>query len=395
MPMRLPARRAWIQLAALLVLLPGPMQQAADPALAELKRGDAFYNEAMKHFEAKNWTLGNEARAKGIASYQKAIQLNPRLFEAHRRLADLSRRNTTLPGNLQIAAESYKKALEIKPDAETASRLGITYIELGRTAEAIAPFELAARLDPKVAMFQYNLGFAHAELANLDAARKVLARLRTMDSTLARKLREKIGKTSGESSLTGRPATYSNPKIELVAISPGGTITQGFYIGKYPVTQVQWQTVMGDNPSFFKSCGENCPVEQVSWNDAQAFIARVNQLNDGFRYRLPSEVEWEYGYRAGTTTPDYAPGDIGWHSRNSGNKTHPVGEKPANPFGLYDMSGHVKEWCQDTGEEPLYRVLRGSSFYGMPTSGATARSKGRVDEVSRNNGFRVVAEKQG
>lgn len=395
MPLRLPARRAWISLAALIVLLPGPRQQAADPALAELKRGDAFYMEAMKHFDAKNWTLGNEARAKGILTYQKAIQLNPRLFEAHRRLGDLSRRNTTLPANLQMAAESYKKALEIKQDAETASRLGITYVELGKAADAIAPFELAARLDPKVATFQYNLGFTHAEMSNLDAARRVLARLQTMDTTLARKLREKIGKTTGESSLTGRPATYSNPKIELVAIPPGGTITRGFSMGKYPVTQLQWQTVMGDNPSFFKSCGESCPVEQVSWNDAQAFIARLNQLKDGFRYRLPTEAEWEYAYRAGTTTPTYATGDIGWHSGNSGNKTHPVGEKPANLFGLYDMSGHVKEWCQDTGEEPLYRVLRGSSFYGMPTSGATARGRGRVDEVSRNNGFRVVAEKEG
>lgn len=198
MPMRLPARRALIQLAALMVWLPGPMQQAADSALAELKRGDAFYTEAMKHFDAKNWTLGNEARVKGIASYKKAIQLNPRLFEAHRRLGDLSRRNTTLAGNLQIAAEWYQKALDIKPDAETASRLGITYIELRRTAEALAPFELAIRLDPQVAMFQYNLGFTHAELGNLDAARKILVRLQTMDSTLARKLREKIGKASGE-----------------------------------------------------------------------------------------------------------------------------------------------------------------------------------------------------
>jgi tetratricopeptide (TPR) repeat protein len=192
MPLRLPARQTWTQLAALMLFLPGLMQQAADPALVELKRGDAFYTEAMKHFDAKNWTLGNDARVKGIASYKKAIELNPKLFEAHRRLADLARRNTTLAGNLQVAAESYKKALEIKPDAETASRLGITYVELRRTAEAVAPFEMAVRLDPKVAMFQYNLGFAHAELSNLDEARKILARLSTMDSTLARKLREKI-----------------------------------------------------------------------------------------------------------------------------------------------------------------------------------------------------------
>jgi formylglycine-generating enzyme required for sulfatase activity len=138
---------------------------------------------------------------------------------------------------------------------------------------------------------------------------------------------------------------------------------------------------------------DNHPVLNVTWDDAVAFCDWLSR-KEGKRYRLPSEAEWEYAYRGGTTTPDYASGDIGWHSRNSGSKTHPVGEKPANPFGLYDMSGHVKEWCIDAGAEPLYRVLRGSSFYGMATSGATARSTGRIDEVSRNNGFRVVAEKR-
>lgn len=181
-------------------------------------------------------------------------------------------------------------------------------------------------------------------------------------------------------------------------------------MGKYPVTQAQWQAVMGDNPSFFKTCGGSCPVEQVTWHDAQAFVTRLNLLNDGFRYRLPSEAEWEYAYRGGTTTSTYADGDIGWHSNNSGGKTHPVGEKPANSFGLYDMGGHVKEWCLDwfvspvmvtdaspvvSGNEPLVRVLRGTSFYAGAGLGATVRTKGRVDEVSRNHGFRVVAEKRG
>lgn len=244
-------------------------------------------------------------------------------------------------------------------------------------------------------MFQYNLGYTYAELRNVAAAQKVQARLQPMDSALGRKLMDKIRKTTGESSLVERPKTYGNPGIELVAIPAGGPVKRGFHLGKYPVTQAQWQAVMGDNPSFFTSCGGNCPVERVSWNDAQAFVTRLNQLKDGFRYRLPSEAEWEYAYRGGTTGPDYAAGDIGWHSGNSGSRTHPVGEKPANSFGLYDMSGHVKEWCADAGEAPLSHVLRGSSFYGMPTLGATARGTGRIDEVSRNNGFRVAAEKHG
>jgi formylglycine-generating enzyme required for sulfatase activity len=427
MPIRMPAIRAWIPLAALLIWLPGPKQQSADPALAQLKQGDEFFNQAIKAFDEKKYPEGNEARARGIESYQKAIQLNPRLFEAHRRLGDLLRRNTSSASDFQRAADAYKKALEIKPDAETSSRLGITYTALGKLSDAIPAFEQAVRLDPSVAMYQYNLGFTYVELLNFDAARNTQVRLQTMDQALAQQLLDKIRKTSGEASLIGRPTSYGNPKIELVAIPPGSfemggwssgttsvpgrkvTIKQRFYMGKYPVTQAQWQAVMGDNPSFFKSCGGNCPVEQVSWHDAQAFVTRLNQVKDGFRYRLPSEAEWEYAYRGGTKTIDYAQGDIGWHSRNSGSKTHPVGEKPANPFGLYDMGGHVEEWCLDwytspgagtdaspvaKGDQPMYRVLRGMSFYAMPSSGVTTRHKGRVDEVSRNNGFRVVAEKR-
>lgn len=408
MPIRMLPRRAWVLLAAMLLWLPGQSLWAQDPALAQLKQANELSDHAFKLFEARSYTQGNEVKAKAIEAYKKVIELNPRIFEAHRRLGDLYRKNTGLPSDFQHAVDAYKKALELNPnDAETVSRLGISYSALGKLPEAIPAFEQAARLDPRVAMYQYNLGFTHAELMSLDAARQSLARLQPMDSALARQLQDKIAKLSGESSLIGRPKTYSNPKIELVAIPPGGKVKNRLHIGKYPVTQAQWQAVMGDNPSFFKTCGGNCPVEQVSWNDAQAFITRLNLLKDGFRYRLPSEAEWEYAYRSGTTGFMYAEGDIGWHSGNSGSKTHPVGEKPANPFGLYDMGGHVKEWCLDwytntgaaadaspveKGDAPLYRVLRGTSFYAMPSSGGTTRNKGRIDEVSRNNGFRVVAE---
>ncbi len=427
MPIRLTSRRAWVPLAALCLWLPGLRLQTPDPALAHLKQADEYYNQAIKHFEAKSYTQGNEARTKGIATYQKAIELNPRLFNAHRGLGDLYRTNTSSTGDYERAAEAYKKALEIKLDAETANRLGVSYTWLGKNADAVSAYEQAARLDPTVAMYQYNAGFTHAEAMNLAAARRAQARLQTMDQALGQKLLDRIGKISGESSLIGRPKTYSNPKIELAMVPAGSfemggwtsgtsvipgrkvTIKRGFHIGKYPVTQAQWQAVMGDNPSFFKNCGGNCPVEQVSWNDAQAFVTRLNLLKDGFSYRLPSEAEWEYAYRGGTTSFYYADGDIGWHSKNSGGKTHPVGQKPANPYGLFDMGGHVKEWCMDwwasagtatdvspvaKGDEPMFRVLRGTSFYGSASSAVTTRGKERIDEVSRNNGFRVVAEKR-
>ncbi|MBI3019452.1 MAG: formylglycine-generating enzyme family protein [Deltaproteobacteria bacterium] len=121
------------------------------------------------------------------------------------------------------------------------------------------------------------------------------------------------------------------------------TLTQDFQMMKTEVTQKMWVSIMSSNPSYFK--GDNLPVEQVSWNDVKVFIEKLNQKNDGYTYRLPTEEEWEYAARAGATAAysfgDNAAvlGDYGWFSGNSGNKTHPVGQKNPNAFGLYDMHG--------------------------------------------------------
>ena len=142
-------------------------------------------------------------------------------------------------------------------------------------------------------------------------------------------------------------------------------ISQGFWMGKYEVTQSQWLSVMGSNPSRFKSCGGNCPVERVSWNEVQQFIRKLNQGSGDSQYRLPTEAEWEYAARARTNADTYA-GDItkprgndpvlnriAWYDGNSGNRTHPVGRKAPNAFGLHDMLGNVLEWVGDwKGEYP-------------------------------------------
>ena len=128
------------------------------------------------------------------------------------------------------------------------------------------------------------------------------------------------------------------------------TLTNDYYIGKYEVTQALWQTVMESNPSSFK--GNNLPVEQVSWNDCQEFIGKLNSIT-GRKFRLPTEAEWEYAARGGRKSLKYqysggnAISEVAWYTNNSGINTHPVGMKQANELGLYDMTGNVREWWQD------------------------------------------------
>ena len=137
-------------------------------------------------------------------------------------------------------------------------------------------------------------------------------------------------------------------------------LTEAFYLQTTAVTLGQWQALMGKNPSSQKACGDNCPVEEVSWDDVQGFIRKLNQKEGADKYRLPTEAEWEYACRAGSTTAfpnggitqlqcdrDDNLDSIGWYCGNSNNTLHPVTQKKPNAWGLYDMHGNVQEWCQD------------------------------------------------
>ena len=149
-------------------------------------------------------------------------------------------------------------------------------------------------------------------------------------------------------------------------------ISQGFWMGKYEVTQADWESVMGSNPSHFDACGPRCPVETVSWNDVQEFIRRLNERETGrgYRYRLPTEAEWEYAARAGTTEVRHGElGEIAWYYENSGDRTHPVGQKRANAWGLHDMLGNVWEWTGD--------------WYGWYPSGSVTDPQGPSTESAR------------
>jgi formylglycine-generating enzyme required for sulfatase activity len=167
------------------------------------------------------------------------------------------------------------------------------------------------------------------------------------------------------------------------------TFAHDFYLGKYKVTQAQWQAVMGNNPSHFTG-DLNRPVENVSWEDAQDFIAAVNLLGQG-TVRLPSEAEWEYACRAGTTTrffwgddPAYLNiSNYAWYEHNSASVTHPVGWKLANAWGLYDMNGDVWEWCQDWWHD---------DYTGAPTDGSAWESPTGTSRVGRGGAWNAFNE---
>jgi formylglycine-generating enzyme required for sulfatase activity len=147
----------------------------------------------------------------------------------------------------------------------------------------------------------------------------------------------------------------------------------GFWIGKYEVTQGQWKKIMGSNPSSFKS-GDDFPVEQVSWNDAKTYIEKLRRQS-GKRFALPTEAQWEYAARSGGKNEKYAGGSnldsVAWHRGNSGSKTHRVGTKAPNGLGIYDMSGNVWEWCEDVYDSNAYSKHTRNN--PVVTSGGTAR----------------------
>ncbi|MCI0488247.1 MAG: formylglycine-generating enzyme family protein [Blastocatellia bacterium] len=177
-------------------------------------------------------------------------------------------------------------------------------------------------------------------------------------------------------------------------------ITRPFEMGKYEVTQAQWQAVMGNNPSH--SRGANLPVEQVSWDDAQEFIKKLNAMNDGYTYRLPTEAEWEYACKTGTGDLDA----MAWF-RSTSDEIHPVGTNEPNAWGLYDMHENVWEWCQDwfdanyyaqspnvdpQGPSPgLLRVKRGGGWGSFARDCRSAFRDGIVpDNRGDVLGFRLV-----
>ncbi|MBI5005859.1 MAG: formylglycine-generating enzyme family protein [Nitrosomonadales bacterium] len=210
-----------------------------------------------------------------------------------------------------------------------------------------------------------------------------------------------LGGTSMLFSIVPQPKLGSKETLQVKIPKP-------FAICTTEVTQGQWRSVMGSNPSEFYRCGDDCPVESVSWNEAKEFIKRLN-ARTGKQYRLPSEQEWAYACQAGLKS-EFCGGNeldtVAWYQRNAENTTHPVARKHSNAWGIYDMSGNVWEWVEDgwhedfngaptdgrpwTGEGPN-RVVRGGSWFSDAPSMHGARRFGfNQAERSNNIGFRLV-----
>jgi formylglycine-generating enzyme required for sulfatase activity len=187
-------------------------------------------------------------------------------------------------------------------------------------------------------------------------------------------------------------------------------ILSDYYIAETEVTQSQWKAIMGYNPSDFKNC-DDCPVEQVGWNDVQKFIYRLNDRSVTLRFRLPTEAEWEYAARGGNMSKGYIYAgsnnldEAGWYA-DEGSKTHPVKGKIANELGIFDMSGNVWEWCSDLfgdystkqQSDPqgavsgVHRVNRGGNWYSTALNCRASRRSSRVPDDRVNYlGFRLAA----
>ena len=278
-------------------------------------------------------------------------------------------------------------------------------------------FTQAKRVDTETAYKKYLADYPNGEYAY--QAKQRLDKLET-----ERKEREK----------PKVPAAVANLESQMVYVQ-GGTFTMGctseqsdcasdekpthqvtlssFRMSKYEVTQALWEAVMGSNPSSkSRGIGSNYPVNQVSWNDIQTFLRKLNQLT-GKNYRLPTEAEWEFAARGGTKSRGYkyagsnSISSVAWYDGNSGSKTHPVGQKAPNELGLYDMSGNVWEWCQDwygkgyygssRSRNPKgpssssYRVLRGGSWNsGAGYCRVAFRDRGTPTDRLSLYGFRLA-----
>ena len=342
-----------------------------------------------------------------------AIQLSPEI-QADRYLVRAERKIEEQ--DLVVAKESLDRILELQEqhDIEVPSEFSVMYarvsLGLGLHAEAIESATRYLTLEGREGEHYRTalelLDRAEEEKATAEAeAERAEAQLRAVREAFD--AIEFVRIPAGEFLMgsTAENAAWDEEPATRVRIS------QAFWLGKYEVKQAEWETFMGENPSHFDGCGPDCPVENVSWDDAQRFVERLNFLSsaygDGAEYRLPTEAEWEYAARAGTSQDRYSDDleAIAWYDGNSEGRTHPVGQKAPNVWGLHDMLGNVFEMVQDWhGDYPggtvtdpqgpmsgLRRVVRGGCWnFDAHSARAVYRVVTDPGSGGANTGFRLL-----
>ena len=350
--------------------------------------------------------LGQEAEAQRAAQAQEADD---------RAYAEAQRTDTAAAyGGYLAAYPQGRHAAEAQRAAQAVVERE-AQAEAARQAQAAddAAYEQAQRLDTAAAyggyLATYPLG-RHVAEARAAQARAEERQRAARDRVVAQLNAQMVRVPGGTFTMGCQEGFFSDNDCRDNEKPAHRVEVHSFELSKYEVTQELWETVMGDNPSRFKTCPQ-CPVERVSWNDIQAFLQKVN-TEDG-QYRLPSEAEWEYAARGGQQSRGYqyagsgSVGAVGWYAGNSRGSTHPVGQKQANELGLYDMSGNVMEWVQDCWNDNYAgapsngqawergdcsrRVLRGGSWYDVPGALRSAtRFRYTADNRVSLYGFRIA-----
>ena len=376
-----------------------------------LSCGDGSTGPSVPNLTASILTVEFTGDSSKIGTDFKLCLLQEAVSSSARKVSDVSKSNCEVTASWTICPESsfdsYALYRSETPDISSSSS----------SAEVLGVFT-----DPNTIMYIDN---------DVDWDTKYYYALRTSDDDYNNSV------WSNEDSLTTPDRVLTFPEgMEFVSIPSGSfemgspdsdpeswdierpvhtvTLNYSFELMTTEVTQGMWEEVMGDNPSFFTG-DLNRPVEKVSWEDCQEFVDAMNDYFPDHEYRLPTESEWDYACRAGTTTryywgndPDHTLIDqYAWYDENSGVTTHPVAQKLPNAWGLYDMNGNVLEWCEDWYHDSYsgaptngsawlypagyYRVLRGGSWdYQARYCRSTERYNSSPDDRSFNQGFRLA-----
>lgn len=342
--------------------------KAGDKALSDNTYEEAInaYKEALKIKPGDSVAMGKLAQLNQKIEADSLAAVNLKTDSAFAHLISVAK-DAVDRKEYDTAILSYTEALKIKPGDEYAMS------QVSKLQQAITQ----AQTDSMAAGIESDTTNLEALAVNEIEAGMLLIKARYF------KMGSDVGSTDESPMHT----------VEL----------DSFYISRFEVTQSQWQTIMGGDPSFFKNC-DDCPVENVSWNDAMKFIERINQITRK-KYRLPTEAEWEYV--AGTQNRKDNIDNIAWYNDNAKNKTHHIGLLQPDFLGVYDMFGNVAEWCSDwysysaykrnsvsnptgpaTGKE---KVVRGGNWYDMGGSfRPSVRDKASPDKASKKIGFRLA-----